>query len=245
MRKHLSVFMLAARFALWPTLIVSLAGAAATFYMLRSGCTPEIANIVDGQLFELAAKPVTVGALLLCALLMLPLRERGGAQPGYTLRRLSVSEAEVFFLQSAAYALAVFAYVMAQCAVCFGFGLWLQSNGGGAAGSLSVLAGFVNSSVTHAMLPMGDLAVYVRMACVYATLGMAAAYSAFMGRRGRFAISPFVVMALAAVGLAFRAFTGELGHNIVVLFFCGVICFGFISSVNSREKDEEDVEGED
>ena len=173
MKKHLSVFVFMSRYMLWPTLLVSVLGAAATFWRLHSALDEAIAGYggFGGGFFDAAGIVVKIGVTLLAVLLMLPLRERSGVQPGYTLRRLRVSERTAFLWQGAAAGMALFIFLMVQGAVCLFYGLWLQNNGYGSAGNMSLLVAMVTSTPTHAMFPLGDWPVYIRMAAVLFTLG--------------------------------------------------------------------------
>ena len=113
MKKHFSVFMLMARFAFWPALIVSLGASAAMFVcMLFFGERADelYLNRSSDDFFFPARIVLYVGLVLLVVLLMRSMRERGGVQPGYTLRRLGVSEFAAFAWQGLAAALAVFVY---------------------------------------------------------------------------------------------------------------------------------------
>ena len=245
MKKHLSVFMLTARFALLPTLIVSVLGAAGTFaYLMSAVSETDSEYMLGGELFSHIALPVYVGVALLFLLLMRALRERGGVQPGYTMRRLGVSELTAFVWQSVTGAAAFFIFMMAQAAVCLGCGLYLQNQGYGLAGDMSLVVGFVNGTFSHAMLPMGDLPVYLRMAMVYLTLGASTAYSSFMSRRGKTAISPFVVLAAALLLMGLQAEVAVYGYEVAAIVLCALILFGYVVSVRGRSVDDDDAETE-
>lgn len=241
MKKHLSVFMLAVRGALWPTVIVSLLGAAASVAVM---CFADKAGGFDNSVYDAAAVPVIAGVVVLSILLMRPLRGQGGVQPLYTLQRLRVSELTVFCWQAAVNALALFILQMFQAAACLLYGLYLQNSGLGAAGNMSVLVNLINSSVAHALLPLGDLPVYVRMALVYLALGAAAAYSSFMGRRGKTAVSPFVALAAAIVFGCLFAGVGAYSTEALLGGGAALVALGFTLSVRSRAGDVEESEDE-
>lgn len=237
MKKYLSVCILSARGALWPTVIVSLLGAAATLLCLSGNA----AGGLETMFYDAAMAPMYVGIALLCVLLMRILRERGGVQPVYTMQRLRVSETAAFLCQSLVNALALFIFQMCQAAVFLGYGLYMQNAGLGAAENMSLLVSFVTNTFAHALLPLGDVPVYFRMAVVYVTLGAATAYSSYLGRRGKIAISPFVVLALALF-CGFRAYVGDYGAEFAISL-TGVFITGiYIGTVRSREKRKDEEE---
>ena len=237
MKKYLSVCMLSARGALWPTVIVSLLGAAATLLCLSGNA----AGGLETTFYDAAMTPMYVGIALLCVLLMRILRERGGVQPVYTMQRLRVSETAAFLCQTLVNALALFIFQMCRGAVVLGHGLYMQNAGLGAAENMSLLVSFVTNTFAHALLPLGDVPVYFRMAVVYVTLGAATAYSSYLGRRGKIAISPFVVLALALF-CGFRAYVGDYGTEFAIAL-TGVFITGiYIGTVRSREKRKDEEE---
>ena len=238
MKKHLSVFMLASRFMLWPTVIVSLLGAAATFtvlmYDFQNLAGAYNAPVSDGDFFDAAAWPVRIGMLALFILLTRPLRERGGVQPDYTLRRLRVGELAVFFWQGLAAAMSLFVFLAFQAAVCFGLGLYLQNAGYGSSGNMSLIVALVNSPVAHMLLPLGDWLVYIRLALMLMTLGLSTSYSAFISRMGKTALSPFALIALSLLLLFSDARTQGVELSIILL--CPVVILCMYASVSNHIK---------
>lgn len=207
MKKNFSVFSLMARFALWPTAIVTLLGAGATYIFLRIRFEDvDLAQRAD--YLSTAAAPLCVGFALLFVLLARPMRERGGVQPGYTLRRLGVSELAAYLWQAAANAMGFFIFLAGQAAACFAFALWAQETDGSLAGNMTALIMLYVSRTAHAIIPLSDWPVYIRMFAVLCALGCAAAYFPFMNRRGKTALSPFFALA-AALLFAFGADVGE------------------------------------
>lgn len=162
MKKHLSTFMLMARFALWPTLAVALLGAAVSAALLFSSGTQ---SSWDSSNYFGKINYVVLGAVIVLFVLFLrPMRERGGVQPGYTLRRLGVSELTAYIWQFLAAAMGFFICLMSQAAVIFAFALYTQAQRQGPAGDMSALVMLYLSPVAHALMPLSDWPVYIRMA---------------------------------------------------------------------------------
>lgn len=241
MKKHMSVFMLAARFALLPALITTLLGAAASLLFLTRA---HAASGFSFSMYDAIMWPEYVGIGLLMLALMRPMRESGGVQPGYTLMRLRVSELTAFCWQGVAGALSFFIFLMGQAAVCFGYGLYLQGLGEGPSGDMSLLVCLVSNEYTHALLPLGDLPVYLRMALVCLALGGAAAWSSYMGRRSKTAIAPVVLLAAAYFLYAFRAVVAAYGYELVCSAICAAVIVLLIVSVRSHAHDYGDDEEE-
>lgn len=242
-KKYTSVIKLSANYALWPTLIASILGAAASVLLLVYG---ENANdITYGAKLDQMLFSVAGGAVLLSALLMVPMRERGGTHPIYTLRRLGISESAVFFLQSAVYAAAVCVYLCAQAGVCFAWALAAQNRGEGAAGVLTAIISITHSEVGHTLLPLGDLTVYLRTLLLCILFGMCGAYSAFASRRGHTPIFPFVMLAAAVLIFGFRSGPGVFGMDAVAgIIYIGCI-LGISASVNSLDPDRSQLAAEE
>ena len=137
------------------------------------------------RLFLPARIVLYVGLVLLVVLLMRSMRERGGVQPGYTLRRLGVSEFAAFAWQGLAAALAVFVYFAFAAAALFSYALCYQAQGLGEAGNLSALVMLYGSRTAHALMPLADVAVYVRMAMFCLAIGLGCSYSSMLSRHGK------------------------------------------------------------
>lgn len=243
-KKYTSVIKLSAKYALWPTLIASILGAAASVLLLLYRVSDNN-NITYGTKLDEMLYSVAGGAVLLSALLMIPMRERGGTQPLYTLRRLGISETTVFFLQSAVYAAAVFIYLCVQAGVCFAWALAAQSRGEGTAGVLTAIISITNSAVGHSLLPLGDLLVYLRTLLLCILFGMCGAYSAFIGRRGHTPVFPFVMLAAAVLIYGFRSTPGEYGLELFASFIYCCCIFGISTSVKSLDPDRSQLAAEE
>lgn len=238
MKKHLSTFMLMARFALWPTLAAALLGAAVSAALLFSGGVH--GSWDSSNFFDKADYAVTGAVVLLFVLLLRPMRERGGIQPGYTLRRLGVSELTAYIWQSLAAAMGFFICLMAQAAVIFAFALYTQAQGQGPAGDMSALVMLYLSPVAHALMPLSDWPVYIRMLLVCCALGAAASYFPFMNRHSKTAFSPFVILAAAIFGGALRADIGDYTMEGVIGGISFVVIGIYLYAVHYRAADIDD-----
>ncbi len=245
MKRHFSVFALMARFAFWPALLVSLGGAAAMFAcMLIFGVRADelYINRWSSDFFFPARIVLYVCLALLVILLMRSMRESGGVQPGYTLRRLGVSEFAAFVWQGIAAAMAVFVLFAFAAAALFAYALWYQAHGLGEAGSLSALVMLYGSRTAHALMPLADAVVYLRMALYCLALGLGCAYSALLSRHGkRFSATPFVFTALAIFTLPAGVgdTTAELLYSMGALAAAAAV----IAGAKLRRFDGEDEEG--
>ena len=65
------------------------------------------------------------------------------------------------------------------------------------------------------------------------------AYASFMGRRGKTAISPFVVLATALLLMAFQAQVASYTYEIIAIGTGTIICWCFWASISGRLKDDD------
>ena len=246
MKRRFSIFSLAARFMFWPVVIISALCAAATLLLLQ-GAAAQNPKISDEELFGAALYPVTAGIIALTLLFTRLLRDRGGVQPGYTVRRLGVPELELLLLQTLAALLGYLVFLAAQTAALLGYGLRLHALGYGSAGELSVFIGLVLSRPGHFLLPLDDLVVLLREGLVLFMLAFSAAYASLIGRRGRTAVLPYVLLALGGLSRAYSAAPlAEPGWELLIILVC-VIVIGStaVSAVGAIRDDAATQEAED
>ncbi|MFR5781759.1 MAG: hypothetical protein ACLUEK_07950 [Oscillospiraceae bacterium] len=143
MKRHLSVFELAARGAVYKTLVVSLIAAAAIFALLYAlpGGALNLTDLLSGSYFSAEAENYVVtggryasyvfpaaGRALRPAL---PLRRaQTGVNPDYTWRRLRITERRASLIQSGVHALCFALYMAIVLAACAAFAaLFLPRSG--------------------------------------------------------------------------------------------------------------------
>ena len=241
MKKHFSVFLLMARYMLWPTLIVTALGAGASVFMLsreleKMGYMQS--TLLDGAVFSFYG-----GLALLYILLLLPMRGQGGVHPRYTLRRLGVSELTSYIWQAAASAMALFIYTAGQAAALAGYSLYLQSADGSLAGNMTAIVLLYSSGISHGIMPLSDWPVYFQLIAELFALGCGAAYFSFKSRTGKIAVSPFVLLAAAVFSMAMYTDVGDYIHVGLFTGFSLFISALFIYGVyyRSNNLDEEDI----
>ena len=236
MKKYWTVFALSARFIFWPAAAITLLGALASAAVLLSQAGAGAR--LDSPFFNNAAVTALASVAAVYVVLLFPLRERGGSHPGYTLGRLSVSEFAVWLLQGLAGAMAIALCLLAQALACFYVGLGMQRAGAGVLGEVSLLAAFLGSQISHALLPLMDWPVYVRMGIVCCTFGLTASYSSAMSRRGQFSLTAVAVPLLGFVLMGFMAPVGQYGMELAVSIAGLAFCTGMGVSVAVRNEEE-------
>lgn len=135
MKRHLSVFELAARGAVYKTLIVSLIAAAAAFALMYAipGTAENLSDYFSGEYYSepagttvktgaaWAAYVYTAGIFALYVLLSRIGAPKRGVNPDYTFRRLRISEREAACIQAGVHALCFAIYMAMLLAAYVGF----------------------------------------------------------------------------------------------------------------------------
>ena len=143
MKKHLSVFELAARGAVYKTLAVGLAAAAAIFALLLAGLddVENLADVLTGLTLPyeganglpsaaLAGAAYGAGMVLLYFLLARSLAPRRGVNPDATFRRLLIPEREAAYIQVFVHTLCFAVYRALALAAYLGFSAWFVARSG-------------------------------------------------------------------------------------------------------------------
>ena len=197
MRKHLSVWMTAARGIAGPLALILLVMAAAEGVLLWSAYPDYEAT---GLYFLLSDCPLVwpfrAALVLLAAACCLHGSGLGGSAVGNTLGRLRVSELTAFLLWGLCYAMAFVILWAVQAGILLGAGWYFTAHAApSAASAQTVLLASWQVPFFHAVLPLDQWTGYVRMACLSLGLGTGcAAWSFWRRRTANGYAAPFLVI---------------------------------------------------
>lgn len=189
MKKHLSVFMLMARSSIYKIVLILLAmGAleAGLFYLSCEGLLFLSVPLYLEDAFETSLTGIvfTLGLFAVTFFLCRTGHETG-AKTGYTLRRLSISEKQVFFWQGLYNTLAYLLFFFSQVLVVFALAAWyISMKGAETLGSQTFFLLFYRSAFIRGLWPMSDATGFVRNALLAVMLGFAAARYPMAQRQG-------------------------------------------------------------
>lgn len=197
MRKHLSVWMTAARGIAGPLALILLVMAATEGILLWSAYPDYEAT---GLYFLLSDCPLVwpfrAALVLLAAACCLHGSGLGGSAVGNTLGRLRVSELTAFLLWGLCYAMAFVILWAVQAGILLGAGWYFTAHAApSAASAQTVLLASWQVPFFHAVLPLDQWTGYVRMACLSLGLGTGcAAWSFWRRRTANGYAAPFLVI---------------------------------------------------
>lgn len=197
MRKHLSVWMTAARGIAGPLALILLVMAATEGILLWSAYPDYEAT---GLYFLLSDCPLVwpfrAALVLLAAACCLHGSGLGGSAVGNTLGRLRVSELTAFLLWGLCYAMAFVILWAVQAGILLGAGWYFTAHAApSAASAQTVLLASWQVPFFHAVLPLDQWTGYVRMACLSLGLGTGcAAWSFWQRRTANGYAAPFLVI---------------------------------------------------
>ncbi len=188
---------------------------------------------------------VTRISLLLISFLLCRIFCERGSRCGYTLMRLRVTERGIFVCH-AIYAAVIYllfyaAELLLSYAVCL---YYLQHAPAEYVGPQTLFLAFYRSNYLHSLLPLADIAVWVRNGFLYLALSLAAAEFPCRQRRRHFGGS---ILALCVCTLVF--FIREIGDafNSFAVIFCSLCCIAssiYFVFFKNHESDEETEGGE-
>lgn len=250
MKKHLSILGLFARQTLLPVLgilLLTCGVQALSFHLsLRDALTAYEAGVGEGfpQLEILLPRAAVyayfaLGFILITALLCLCTCQFR-ARSSYTLRRLSVSEHAVFLWQWVYNALIYLLLWLTQTAFTFALcRYYLAAAPDAVISGQTMFLAFWRSEYLHALLPMADVALWIRNGLLLVTLSLAAAIFPFKQRRGKYSGSAIALIPYAL--LTFERGIGEWSHvGISVTVFAIVLCEWISLRLLSDESTEDE-----
>lgn len=197
MRKHLSVWMTAARGIAGPLALILLVMAAAEGVLLWSAYPDYEATSLYFLLSDCPLVwPFRAALVLLAAACCLHGSGLGGSAVGNTLGRLRVSELTAFLLWGLCYAMAFVILWAVQAGILLGAGWYFTAHAApSAASAQTVLLASWQVPFFHAVLPLDQWTGYVRMACLSLGLGTGcAAWSFWRRRTANGYAAPFLVI---------------------------------------------------
>lgn len=197
MRKHLSVWMTAARGIAGPLALILLVMAAAEGVLLWSAYPDYEATSLYFLLSDCPLVwPFRAALVLLAAACCLHGSGLGGSAVGNTLGRLRVSELTAFLLWGLCYAMAFVILWAVQAGILLGAGWYFTAHAAPSAASpQTVLLASWQVPFFHAVLPLDQWTGYVRMACLSLGLGTGcAAWSFWRRRTANGYAAPFLVI---------------------------------------------------
>ena len=252
MKKHMSVLGLFIRSSLFPTLsILLLMGAVEALFFhleLNQALTAYTAGVGTGfptleRMLDRSAVNVwfALAFLLTTVFLCLP----GCAfrtQTGYTVARLSVSEAAVTFWQILCNVLMYLLLASAQTVIAYGLCQYYMSAApAGFTSAQTVFLAFYRNEFLHALLPLADVSLWIRNGLLAAALGVAAASFPLKQRAKKISV---MIVSLAAFAIVFFeqgiGNFGQIAINICILLIAICELLGFALGRVREEADEDD-----
>ncbi|MCI5753581.1 MAG: hypothetical protein MR033_02960 [Clostridiales bacterium] len=226
MKKHLSVFMLVARAGVYRLLALFILMTAAECALFRIGLH---SSGLEHAVRASGTAIVFCVSFLLVTLLLCSSGCSFSSQPGYTLRRLSVSERSVFLWQAGYNAMTYLilwgVQVLAAFLLCR---IYVSANPDSTSGQTVFLA-FYRNAFLHSLLPLEETGRWVSNTALALGLGVCTAAIPFWQRRRKKKLAP-VLMVLMAV-LFFKSPLGTLSGNALLPIFTGILCTYTVRSV--------------
>lgn len=255
MKKYLSVFAMLARGSIWRVLLLlclMAAGQCGRFlHRLQNELllyesrvqqfadeAAEITRLEDFFNFSTVSGIFGAAFLLLCIVLCLPGCGYGSVC-GYTVRRLNISERAVFVLQALYNAIMLLVLWAAEIFLCLMLcRIYVSAVDPSLVSHQTVGLAFYRSTFLHSLLPLADIAVWIRNILMLAVLALASASFPYKQRRGKFA-ADIVAYALLTVIFFVRS-VGD-GFNTFLTVFLGLcIAAEVIWKVLLNEEREEE-----
>ena len=197
MKQHLSVLGLFARSSLWKVMAVLVLMSGIEIFMfekeLQSALAAHAADVGLGfpqleRLLDRSAANVwfAIAFGIISLLLCLPGCEFR-ARSGYTLQRLSIGEISVFLWQLTYNIFVYFLLAVWQTALCYGLCLhYVAIAPAEVVSGQTLFLAFYRSELLHALLPMADLALWLRNLFLLLALGISSAVFPCKQRAGKY-----------------------------------------------------------
>lgn len=262
MKRHLSVFELAARGAVYKTLIVSLWTAAVIFVLLWAlpAGAQNLTDLLSGSYFSAEAENYVVtggryasyvfaaGLAALYVLLSRSGAPKRGVNPDYTWRRLRITERRASLIQSGVHALCFALYMAIVLAAFLAFAaIFLPRSGPYDNDGQTLFFAAFTTAPLHAVLPLTEPLEWLAFAATCLGGGVGTTAMAFWLRRGKTSALG-VCLGIAIVLTQFQWAYGTGIRNILVFVVPVLTVGGLVSSfksVSAADYNAESAEGTD
>lgn len=212
MKRHLSIWMLMARGTIYKVLGLFLALAAADGALfaltLRQG-----ASVLDlDQALAESHLSIVFGVCLVLLMAVLSLSGcEFSAKQGYTLRRLRVSQREIFLWQTAHNAVCCFLLLAVQTGIVLALCRVYAARYPEMVNGQTVFLAFYRVPFLHSLLPLADVWRHVRNAVLCAALGVCAAAFPVQQRQGKRGFAVVILSILTAAFFCQSMAGGDFG----------------------------------
>ena len=205
MKQRISALMLAVTPTFrWVAVLLAVAGTLEYFLFHRAmsaALSNRYGNAIPSfeQIMESIRPELIFGAvfLLFCVLFLLTGCEQKGGKLSYTLRRLSISEAEIHISWAIYYTLCFVLLALWQVGMYFLFHhLYAASPFGEGLSPSAWLLATYRSDLLHSLFPLHDVPRHLRNALLYPCLGLCCSAFSLHLRRGRRSWAPLMLVAL-------------------------------------------------
>lgn len=167
---------------------------------------------------------VFAAALLVLTIFLCLTGYETSSKQGYTLKRLSISEKQVFVLQALYNTLCYFLLWSIQLFIVFLLGFYfIKKAPAEYVTNQTLFLAFYRSDFLHALLPFEDVMVWVKNILLFLSLGICSASFTFAQRRGKRAYE--LIGILGTTILFFTAPLGKLEHIVFSMLLC-IFCAG-------------------
>lgn len=262
MKRHLSVFELAARGAVYKTLAVSLWTAAVIFVLLWAlpAGALNLTDLLSGSYFSAEAENYVVtggryasyvfaaGLAALYVLLSRSGAPKRGVNPDYTWRRLRITERRASLIQSGVHALCFALYMAIVLAAFLAFAaIFLPRSGPYDNDGQTLFFAAFTTAPLHAVLPLTEPLEWLAFAATCLGGGVGTTAMAFWLRRGKTSALG-VCLGIAIVLTQFQWAYGTGIRNILVFVVPVLTVGGLVSSfksVSAADYNAESAEGTD
>jgi hypothetical protein len=242
MRKHLSIFMLIARSTIYKVLgifiIMTAAEISLFYYVLNKntvvGAVGQSSISLESLVVQSRISWVFAIAFILVSILLCLTGCEFKSKQGYTLRRLSVTERNIYLWQALYNTCCYFFLWIIQLFVALVLcKLYLARFDMSTLSNQAIFLAFYRNSFLHSLLPLDEISRFVRNVALIIGLGTSSACFPFRQRRGKIGVD-FIV--LVSMGIVFFVRSmGGFGNDMLLILTSATIAAESIAQVIRTE----------